>query len=155
MSLGLSDKEHCKQMAKTGYNESGISFGEAKVGSMEAYNFSARASITMVHAEREGKGTSVASAKMMAKSIFSIATNITSGPEEDETDVDEEMDGTLVVEIAKMEMVDKGVQSLTNNMNHATADLQLGSSELAPEEGSQGEDTNDSSNPSYHTEDDP
>jgi hypothetical protein len=41
-------------------------------------------------------------------------------------DINEEMDSTLVVEIDGMEMVDKEVQSLTNNMNHATADLQPG-----------------------------
>ncbi len=52
---------------------------------MEAYNFSAGASITTVHAEKEGTGTSVASAKTMAKSVFSIATNITSGSEENHT----------------------------------------------------------------------
>jgi hypothetical protein len=56
-------------MAKSGYNESAISFGEAKVGSMEAYNFSAGASITTVHAEKEGKGTSVASAKTMTGQV--------------------------------------------------------------------------------------
>jgi len=55
MSLGLSDKEQRERMAKSGYNESAISFGEAKVGSMEACNFSAGASITMVHAEKRGK----------------------------------------------------------------------------------------------------
>ena len=53
MSLGLSYKEQREQMTKTRYNESAITFGDAKVGSMEAYNFSAGASITMVHAERE------------------------------------------------------------------------------------------------------
>ena len=142
-------------MAKSGYNESAISFGEAKVGSMEAYNFSAGASITTVHAEREGKGTSVASAKTMAKSVFSIATNITSGSEEGETDSDEEMDGTSGVEIDGTEMVEEEVQSLTDNTNRATADLKHGSSELAPEEGSQGEDTDDSNDPSYYTENDP
>jgi hypothetical protein len=143
-------------MAKSGYNELAISFGEAKIGSMEAYNFSAGASITTVqHAEREGKGTSVASAKMMAKSVFSIATNITSGSEESETDSGKKMDGTSGVEINGMEMVEEEVQSFTDNMNISTADLKLGSSELAPEEGSQGEDTNDSNNPSYYTEDNP
>jgi hypothetical protein len=71
MSLVLSDKEQSEQTAKTGYNESAISFGEAKAGSMEAYNLSSGASITTVHAEREGKGKSVASAKTMAKSVFS------------------------------------------------------------------------------------
>ena len=154
MSLGLSpDKEQHKRMAKTGYNKSAISFGEAKVGSMEVYNFSVGASITTVHAEREGNGTSVASAKTMAKSVFSIATNITSGSEENETDINEEMDGTSGVEIDGMKMVDNEVQSLTANMSRTTADLQLNSSKSAPEEGSQGEDTDDSNNPSYHTED--
>ena len=53
---------------------------------MEAYNFSAKASITTVHAESEGEVTSVASAKTMAKSAFSIAMNMMSGSEEEEMD---------------------------------------------------------------------
>jgi hypothetical protein len=129
MSLGLSDKEQHERMAKTGYNKSAISFGEAKVGSMEVYNFSSGASITMVHAEREGKGTSLAAAKTMAKSVFSIATNITSGSEEDETDINKEMDIASGVKIDGMEMVQMEVQGLTDNMNCATANLQLSSSE--------------------------
>jgi len=71
----------------------------------------------------------------MAKSVFSIATNITSGSE-DGSDSGEEMEGTSVVEIDGMEMFEEEGQSLTKNMNRATADLQLGSSESAPEEGS-------------------
>jgi hypothetical protein len=121
---------------------------------MEAYNFTAGASIKTVHAEREGKVTSVASAKTMAKSVFSIATNITSGSEEEETDNNEVMDGAPGVKIDGMEMVNKEVQSLTNNMNRATADLQLCSSESASEEGSQGDATSNSDDSSYHTEDD-
>ncbi len=53
-----------------------------------------------------------------------------------------------------MEMFEGEGQSLTENMNRATADLHLGSSESAPEEGSQGEDTDDSDDPTYHTEGD-
>jgi hypothetical protein len=154
MFLDLSDKEQPERMAKSGFNESAISFGEAKVGLMEAYNFSAGASITTVHAEKEGKGTSVASAKTMAKSVFSIATNITSGSEEGEVDSDEEMDCTSGIKIDGMEMVEEEVQSFTDNMNHATADLKLGSPESAQEEGNQGKDTDDSNDPSYCAEDD-
>jgi hypothetical protein len=73
---------------------------------MEAYNFSAGASITTVHAEREGNRTSVASAMTMAKSVFSIATNITSGSEEGKMDSNKEMDGASGVEIDGMEMVE-------------------------------------------------
>ena len=144
MSLGLSDKEQRERMAKTGHIDSAITFGDAKVES--------RASITMVHAEREGEVTSVALAKTMAKSVFSIAANVTSGSEEEETDNNKVMDGALGVEINGMEMVDKEIQSLTNNMNRATVTLQLGSSESASKEGSQGNATNDSNKLSYHTE---
>ena len=154
MSLGLSDKEQQERMAKTGHNESAISFGKAMVGSMEAFNFSAGASITMVHAEREGKGTSVASAKTMAKSVFSIAMNITSGSDASDKVGNEEMDrSTSGVEIDGMEVVEEEIQSFTNNMNFATADLQLGSSESKQEAGGQGDTTDDSEDPSYHTED--
>ena len=85
MSLGLSDKEQCERMAKTGHMDSAITFGDAKIGLAEAYNFSAGASITTVHTEREGEVTSVASAKTMAKSVFSIATNVMSGSEDQES----------------------------------------------------------------------
>jgi hypothetical protein len=78
-----------------------------------------------------------------------------SGSEEGKTASDKEMDGSSGVEIDGMEMVDKEAQSFTDIMNHATADLKLGSSESAPEECSQGEDTADSNDPSYYTEDNP
>ncbi len=159
MSLGLSDKEQCERMAKTGHIDLAITFGDAKVGSMEAYNFFAGVSITTVHAEKEGEGTSVASAKTMAKLVSSIATNVTSGSEGQETDNNEETDGAPGVTINGIEMVNKEVQSLTNNMNRATATLHLGSLESASDEGGQGDDTNDiyyhteSNDSSYHTED--
>jgi len=69
-------------------------------------------------------------------------------------DSGKEMDGTSGVEIDGIEMVEEEGQSLTENMNRTTADLKLGSSKPAPEEGSQGEDTDDSNDPSYSTEDD-
>jgi hypothetical protein len=81
MSLGLLEKEQCKRMSKTNYDVSAILFGEAKAGSMEAYNFSSAVSITTLHAEKERGGVSVASAKTIAQSVFSIATNVTSDEE--------------------------------------------------------------------------
>jgi hypothetical protein len=129
MSLGLSNKEQRKRIAKIGYNELAISYGKAVAGSMEAYNFFAGTSITTVHAERERGGTLVASAKTIAKSVFSIAMNITSGLEEEEEEQEGETTSMTGVEIDGMEMMDTEVQSLTNNMNRAMADLKLGSSE--------------------------
>ncbi len=153
MSLGLSDKEQRKRTAKMGYNESAISFREAKVGSMEAYNLLSGMSITTLHKEKEGQGTSVASAKTMAKSVFSVATNITLGSEGDEEGTKgEEMDDKSVVEIDGMKMVGEAeVQSLTDNMNRATANLQL---ESYPSEGSQEEDSSNNEDSSYTSHDD-
>ncbi len=119
--LGLSDKEQCDRIAKTSYNDLAIMFGDAKAGSMEAYNFSSGASITTLHEEREGKGISVASAKTIAKSVFSIATDDTL-EEEDEADTDEgEEDASSTIEIDGMEMVESETQSLTKNMNREMA----------------------------------
>ena len=58
------------------------------------------------------------------------------------------------VEINGLEIIDTEVQSLTDNMNRATAGLKLGSSESGQEEGGQGNNSDDSNDPSYHTEDD-
>ncbi len=96
-------------MSKTNYNESAIMFGEAKAGSMKAYNFSSEASITTLHAEKEGGGASVASAKTMAKSVFRIAANITSDEEGEGATNDEKMDNRSVIEIDGMEMVESEV----------------------------------------------
>jgi hypothetical protein len=155
MSLGLSEKEQHKRMSKTNYNESAIMFGEAKAGSMEACNFSSEASITTLHAEKEGGGASVASAKTMAKSVFSIATNVTSDEEGKGATNDKEMDNRSVIEIDRMEMVELEVQSLTDNMNCATEKLQLSSHESSPVEESQMEDSKDDEDDTYMTDDDP
>jgi hypothetical protein len=87
---------------------------------MEAYNFSSDPSVITLHAEKEGGGASVASDKMMAKSVFSIATNITSDKEGKGATNNKESDNRSVIEIDGMEVVELEVQSLTNNMNYAT-----------------------------------
>jgi hypothetical protein len=121
LSLGLSDKEQRDRIAKTSYNDSAIIFKDTKAGSMEAYNFSSGASITTLHEEREGEGISVASAKRIAKSVFSIATDNTS-EEDNEADTDEgEEDASSTIEIDGMEMVESETQSLAKNMNQEMA----------------------------------
>jgi hypothetical protein len=71
---------------------------------MEAYNFSSGASITMVHAEKERKGTWVKSAKTIAKSVLSIITNIELGSEE-EGDDDKQMNNAFAFESNRMDMI--------------------------------------------------
>jgi hypothetical protein len=135
MLLGLSDKEQRNRMAKSSYNNSAITFGDAKAGSMEAYNFSSEASITTLHIERESEGVSVALTKTIAKSVFSIATDDTSNEDNEADTNDEETDVSSTMEINGMEMVELEAQCLTDNMNRETARLQFSS------EDSQLEDT--------------
>jgi hypothetical protein len=134
MSLGLSDKEQRERMAKTNYNESAIMFRDAKAGSMEAYNYSSEASITTLHAEKEGKGVSVASAKTIAKSVFSIATEDTSDKEDEADTNNEKSYVSSAIEIDGMEMVELEAQSLTDNMNRKTEQLQLSSEDSQMED---------------------
>jgi hypothetical protein len=142
LSLGLSVKEQRNRIAKTSYNDLAITFGDAKAGSMEAYNFSSGAPITTLHEEREGEGISVASAKTIVKSVFSIATDDTL-EEDDEADTNEgEEDASSTIEINGMEMVESETQSLTKNMNQETARLHL-SSEDSQMEDSNGEEEDD------------
>ncbi len=91
----------------------------------------------------------------MAKSVFSIARNITSDEEGEGATDDKEMDNRSVIEIDGMEMVELKVQSLTDNMNCATEKLQLSSQELSPAEESQMEDSEDEEDDTYMTDDDP
>ncbi len=76
LTLGLSDKE--KRMMAIGkiHNASAITFGKAKEGSMEAYNFSLVQSVTSTHSINEKKKAAKTNAlvRSLAKSVYSIDT---------------------------------------------------------------------------------
>ncbi len=120
VALGLSNKEKHKWAAKYGYNKSTISFGNTKVGLIEAYNFSSLALITTVHAEKERKGTLVKFAKTIAKSVLSIATNITSGSEE-EGDDNDQMDNASAIKINRIDMINSNRNMLQDTDNEEEA----------------------------------
>jgi hypothetical protein len=90
--LGLSDKEHKVATASKGYEALAIMFGEAKEGAVKAHNFSSSTSITTLHSKNMSNSRSVTTEKMLAKSVFSIATSkVTSDGSEEEM---EEEDGS-------------------------------------------------------------
>jgi hypothetical protein len=76
LTLGLSDKERWTMVAGRVHNASAKTFGEAKEGSMEAYNFSLVQLVTSMHLVNEKKknAKTVASVKSLAKLVFSIGT---------------------------------------------------------------------------------
>jgi hypothetical protein len=91
LALGLSNKE--KRMMAIGkiHNSSTITFGKAKEGSMEAYNFSLVQSVTSTHSINEKKKAAKtnASVRSLAKSVYSIDTGtskVTADDTEDEMD---------------------------------------------------------------------
>jgi hypothetical protein len=91
-TLGLLEREHRSAIAGKGHDASKIMFGEAKEGAVEAFSFSV--SITTIHSKNVNNSKSVASQKMLAKSVFSMATSkITAdGLEEEQTDEDKGSD---------------------------------------------------------------
>ncbi len=90
LTLGLSDKEKTMAIGKI-HDASAITFGEAKEGSMEAYNFSSVQSVTLTDSTNEKKKAAKTNALVMslAKSVYSIDTGTSKVTAED---TDEEMD---------------------------------------------------------------
>ncbi len=74
MTLGLSDNERRELVANQADDANAITFGKAKEGVMEAYNFLANASITTIHSINKTDGKLVATTKTLAQSIFSVET---------------------------------------------------------------------------------
>jgi hypothetical protein len=102
LTLGLSDKE--KRMMAIGkiHAVSAITYGKAKEGSMEAYNFSSVQLVTSTHSinEKKKKATKTnALVRSLAKSVYSIDTGtskVTADDTEDKMDdsKDEESDNS-------------------------------------------------------------
>ncbi len=88
LTLGLSDKERRRMVAGRAHNASAITFGEAKEGSMEAYNVSLVQLITSTHSVNEKKkdAKTVTSVKSLAKLVFSIGTTTSKVTKEDDMD---------------------------------------------------------------------
>ncbi len=80
-------------VAGKAHEASAITYGEAKEGAVEAHNFSFKASVTRIHSSNERKRDvkSVATAKTLAKSVYSIDTSkVTEDGTEDEDNGKEE-----------------------------------------------------------------
>jgi hypothetical protein len=96
LTLGLSDKERRVLVAGKAHKASAITYGEAKEEAVKAHNFSSKASVTTIHLSNKRKrdAKSVATAKTLAKLVYSIDTSkVTEDRTEDEnTGKEEESD---------------------------------------------------------------
>jgi hypothetical protein len=93
LTLGLLDKERRVLVAGKAHKASAITYREAKEGAVEGHNFSSKASVTTIHLSNKRKrdAKSVATAKTLAKSVYSIDTSkVTEDRTEDENTGKEE-----------------------------------------------------------------
>ncbi len=75
-SLGLSDKERQLLVTLRGYNTAAITYGKAKEGAIEAYNFSAAPSVTSLPSAREkGAEEGPGPTPTPAQLVYSIGTS--------------------------------------------------------------------------------
>ncbi len=109
-------------VAGRAHEASAITFREAKEGSLEAHNFSSKASMTLTHSKNEKKWdtTLVATAKSLAKLMFSIGTT-TFKVTEEKMEESEEEDTSIEekVERNKKRVAIKGMGMLDHNNSKA------------------------------------
>ncbi len=114
ITLGLSEKDRMTATASKGHDASEIMFREANEGAVEVHNFSSSASITTIHSKNVSDSKSVATQKMLAKLVFSIATSKVTSNGSDKKEMDEEEGSDYKEGPAKKTEVEiKGMQMLT------------------------------------------
>jgi hypothetical protein len=74
-ALGLSDKEQRTAATSKGCNASAIMFGEAKEEAVEAHNFPSKASVTTIHSKNMEDSRTVATERILVRSVFSMVTS--------------------------------------------------------------------------------
>jgi hypothetical protein len=99
-----------------------ITYGEAKEGAVEAHNFSSKASVTTIHSSNKRKrdAKTVASAKMLAKSVYSIdASKVTEDRTEDKKNGKEEESGNNGNPSANKSVAIEGMQIVVGKQKKA------------------------------------
>jgi hypothetical protein len=122
LTLGLSDKERQVLVAGKAHKALAITYGEAKEGAVEAHNFSSKASVTTIHSSNKRKrdAKTVASAKMLAKSVYSINTSkVTEDGTEDEKNGKEEESGNDGNPSANKRVAIEGMQIVVRKQKKA------------------------------------
>ncbi len=109
-------------MAGKAHKASGIKYGEAKEGAVKAHNFSSKASVTTIHSSNKRKrdARTVASAKMLAKSVYSIdASKVTEDRTEDKKNGKEEESGNDGNPGANIRVAIEGMQIIVGKQKKA------------------------------------
>jgi hypothetical protein len=130
MTLGLLDRERRELVTNNAYDANAISFGEAKEGVMEVYNFSSSVLIIMIHSKNRMK-KSVATTKTLAQSLFSIETGtskVMDGDDKDkdsnaETGKDDNQDGKGAIAIKGMDIMNRGTEQKGGEAETLCTDL--------------------------------
>ncbi len=143
LTLGLSDKERQVLVAGKAHEASAITYGKAKEGAVKAHNFSSKASVTTIHLSNERKrdARTVASAKTLAKPVYSIDTSkVTEDGTEDEKNGKEEKSGNNGNPSANKRVAIKGMQIVVEKQKKA---MQTKTESMEEEEDDDKEDRED------------
>jgi hypothetical protein len=122
LTLELSDKERRTMVTGKAHEASAITYREAREGSMEAHNFLSAASITSIHMRNKKKrdASLVATAKSLAKSVFSIRTTTSKVTEDKMEESKEEEDSkSKQMESNQEQITINGIRMLNRNDNKA------------------------------------
>jgi len=117
-TLGLLERERRSAISGKGHDASKIMFGEAKEGAVKVHNFSSSMSITTIHSKNVNDSKSVASHKMLAKSVFSMGTSKITSDRSDEEEMDEDEGSDYEGNTTKTSAVEiEGMQMLTREQS--------------------------------------
>jgi hypothetical protein len=129
LTPGLLDKERRTMVAGKAHKASSITYRVAKEGSMEAHNFLSATLIMSIHMRNKKKrdASLVATAKSLAKSVFSIRTT-TSKVTEDEMEESKEGEYSKSKQIESNQewVIINGIRMLNSNNNKAMLLLKTG-----------------------------
>jgi hypothetical protein len=109
-------------VAGKAHEASTITYGEAKEGAAEAHNFSSKASVTTIHSSNKRKrdARTVASAKTLAKLVYSIDTSkVTEDRTEDKKNGKEEESGNDGNPSANKRVAIEGMQIVVGKQKKA------------------------------------
>jgi hypothetical protein len=122
LTPGILDKERRTMVAGKAHEASAITYGEAREGLMEAHNFLSAALIALIHTRNKKKrdASLVATAKSLAKSVFSIRTTTSKVTEDKmEKNKEEEYSKSEQIESNQERVTINGIGMLNSDKNKA------------------------------------
>jgi hypothetical protein len=137
--LGLSDKDQRTAATSKGYDALAKMFGEAKEGVIEAHTLSSKASVTTINSKNMDDSRTVATERILARSVFSMATSkVTSDGLAEGMDDDNDLDNDGGTE--KSEVTIEGMHMLSGHRRSSSGGVSMQEDEVPGEDNKEDKD---------------